>query len=269
MPLKSIIFYFMAFIILSILTEVGGLALLFSIPVMLSIRNQYRNRQKLIRFGIFTGAYLLTVFIVIPLLAPLYGRVQLPCFATESAPLKPDNFGYCLLMRNYVKLELRDSLIKSTQILQGQYPGIKVRYLDANFPFRDGIPLFPHLSHNDGKKVDIAFFYKRKGSTKTVDFSPSFIGYWFYEQPLPQEKQPCKNQASWLRWDFNWLQPLYNNYEIDIPRTRALLQLLTKNVQKIFVEPHLKQRLGVQSGIIRFQGCRAARHDDHIHVQVK
>ncbi len=39
-------------------------------------------------------------------------------------------------------------------------------------------------------------------------------------------------------------------------------------VEKIFVEPHLAERLGVQADTIRFQGCRAARHDDHIHMQV-
>jgi hypothetical protein len=40
-------------------------------------------------------------------------------------------------------------------------------------------------------------------------------------------------------------------------------------VDRIFIEPHLAQRLGVSSPLVRFQGCRAARHDDHIHVQLK
>jgi hypothetical protein len=37
----------------------------------------------------------------------------------------------------------------------------------------------------------------------------------------------------------------------------------------VFVEPYLAARLGVTAPAIRFQGCRAARHDDHIHFQVK
>jgi hypothetical protein len=28
-------------------------------------------------------------------------------------------------------------------------------------------------------------------------------------------------------------------------------------------------RLGLSSPLLGFQGCRAARHDDHIHIQVK
>ena len=32
---------------------------------------------------------------------------------------------------------------------------IEIHYLDANFPFINKFPLLPHLSHNDGKKIDI------------------------------------------------------------------------------------------------------------------
>ena len=36
----------------------------------------------------------------------------------------------------------------------------------------------------------------------------------------------------------------------------------------LLLEPHLKTRLKLEKyDKIRFQGCRAARHDDHIHVQ--
>jgi hypothetical protein len=40
-------------------------------------------------------------------------------------------------------------------------------------------------------------------------------------------------------------------------------------LQKIFIEPHLKNALGITDGHVRFQGCRAARHDDHVHIQVE
>jgi hypothetical protein len=39
-------------------------------------------------------------------------------------------------------------------------------------------------------------------------------------------------------------------------------------VAKIFVEPPLAAQLGLSDPKIRFQGCRAARHDDHIHIQL-
>jgi len=38
---------------------------------------------------------------------------------------------------------------------------------------------------------------------------------------------------------------------------------------KIFIEPHLVKRLKLASNKIRFQGCRAVRHDDHLHVQLR
>lgn len=44
--------------------------------------------------------------------------------------------------------------------MQQTEPQIRISYLDANFPFKDGFPLLPHLSHDDGRKVDIAFMYR-------------------------------------------------------------------------------------------------------------
>jgi murein endopeptidase len=41
-----------------------------------------------------------------------------------------------------------------------------------------------------------------------------------------------------------------------------------KSIGKIFIEPHLKTRLKLTTPKIRFHGCRAVRHDDHIHVQL-
>jgi hypothetical protein len=40
-------------------------------------------------------------------------------------------------------------------------------------------------------------------------------------------------------------------------------------VARIFVEPYLAERLGVAGGKVRFQGCWAARHDDHVHVEIR
>ncbi|CTQ31502.1 hypothetical protein [Jannaschia rubra] len=58
---------------------------------------------------------------------------------------------------------------------------------------------------------------------------------------------------------------------LDVPRTRAALDLLAAvaRIGKVFREPHLRDRLGVSDPKLRFQGCRAARHDDHIHLQLR
>jgi len=39
-------------------------------------------------------------------------------------------------------------------------------------------------------------------------------------------------------------------------------------VKKIFLEPHLKQRMGLTHPKIRFHGCHSVRHDDHIHIEI-
>jgi hypothetical protein len=39
-------------------------------------------------------------------------------------------------------------------------------------------------------------------------------------------------------------------------------------VERVFIEPYLAKRLGVSSPRLRFQGCGAARHDDHVHVEI-
>ena len=58
---------------------------------------------------------------------------------------------------------------------------------------------------------------------------------------------------------------------LDEERTRAMILWLKARpeVTRIFIEPHLADRLGVGGGKVRFQGCRAARHDDHLHVEIR
>ncbi|MGL4321023.1 MAG: hypothetical protein ACRCS3_09185, partial [Paracoccaceae bacterium] len=65
-------------------------------------------------------------------------------------------------------------------------------------------------------------------------------------------------------------QGLWPDRPLDGPRTAALIRLLAADprVAKVFVEPPLAAALGLSDPKIRFQGCRAARHDDHIHFQL-
>ncbi|MEN8123116.1 MAG: hypothetical protein ABFS35_22450, partial [Bacteroidota bacterium] len=63
------------------------------------------------------------------------------------------------------------------------------------------------------------------------------------------------------------------NKEISLSETatRDLMNEIVKQpeIGKIFIEPHLKNRLNLTSGKVRFHGCGAVRHDDHIHIQLK
>ena len=68
-----------------------------------------------------------------------------------------------------------------------------------------------------------------------------------------------------------WFQPLVRDLPLDEARTRDAVRWLKSNLPeggRILIEPHLAERLGVAGGKVRFQGCRAARHDDHIHIQL-
>ena len=128
--------------LLTILTQVGGLLWLMS--VFIAAKLQKRKRYT------FPIVYLAFNLIIIPSVTPYFGRKKLPLI---KSALKPQNLIYPLLFRNYVDNELYDVLQKSTIDLA--HLGIKTTYLDANFPFLNGFPLFPHLSHNDGKKIYI------------------------------------------------------------------------------------------------------------------
>lgn len=67
-----------------------------------------------------------------------------------------------------------------------------------------------------------------------------------------------------------WLQAGWHDYALDELRTAAQMDrfISDQRVGKIFIEPHLAQTLGLNDPKVRFQGCRAARHDDHIHIQL-
>ena len=70
-----------------------------------------------------------------------------------------------------------------------------------------------------------------------------------------------------------WLRPLWPKLTLEPERTRFVLNWLfdkgqAYGLQRVFLEPYLAKRLGVASPLLGFQGCRAARHDDHIHLQI-
>ena len=204
---------------------------------------------------------------IIPPIAKISGREKLPVF---SNPLHAQNIMYALMFRNYVSPDLRRLLISASEEL---YPyGIAITYLDANFPFIDGFPLWPHLSHNDGEKIDIAFMYLDSQGTSTLK-KPSLSGYGVYVDSQNPMADYCANNGHW-QYDF----PKYLTFgtlrtlSLDQPNTILLIKQLLKkpSTEKIFIEPYLKQQLGLSGySKIRFHGCTAVRHDDHIHLQIK
>jgi len=237
-------------LLLTVLTQIGGLAWLVALVF----------RKRLFSFAlIYTAMTIATLWI-----APIFGRTALGC--TASGPLQVQSWMYCAANRNYVTPALAQVLEQIAETMDQRFPGTKTVVLDANFPFFDNFPLLPHLSHHDGEKADLAFYYQdQTGYLPSATRSP--IGYFAFEQG------PSDCPATWpsLRWDFEMLQPMWADYTLEPERNRAVLQILANDprIGRIFVEPHLIQSLNAAHPNIRFQGCRAARHDDHIHLQLR
>ena len=236
-------------LLLTVVTQIGGLAWLLSCLA----------RHRLATFAVIYAAMTLSL----PLVAPLFGREALTCWARGA--LQMQSAFYCVLNRNYMRPELRALLEDAARDVAEAYPGTQTLVLDAGFPFLDGFPLLPHLSHDDGGQADLAFFYA-DGAGFLPGRTPSPIGYFAFEHGATT----CPRRWLSLRWDMGWLQPLWPDLTLEPERTAALIRALSQHPQtgRLFIEPHLVRSLGVAHSKIGFQGCRAARHDDHIHVQL-
>jgi hypothetical protein len=251
----------LAFVLLTITTQVGGVAWLCALFAR--------------RFGRFSLVFLV-LYIGFSIgarhAAPLVGRVALPCLDAGPAQIAVLNPLYCVLNRNYVTPDMNDHADQLAAHMHQAFPGTRTRALDANFPFFEGFPLLPHLSHDDGRKLDLAYYYTDEMGEYQTAKARWFLGYWAFEQPRPGDPEPCGDQPGvTLRWNMAWLQDYVRDWPIDEIRTTEALRWLSRNPAgpntKILIEPHLAKRLGAAGSNVRFQGCRAARHDDHIHIQ--
>ena len=274
MKFLKLIGFILLIIFLTVLTQVGGVILLLCYPLFILIKRRFHKKalRRLLFFGSYSVIYLLVTFFIIPPIAKNFGSVPLPI----SDTIKPLNIMTCILNRHYVKPKLKTNIKNVSTKINQKYPNTIISYLDANFPFYNGFPLLPHLSHSDGKKVDIAFFYKDKTGKEINNDAPSFIGYGVFEAPKKNEynmPNNCKNKGFWQYSILGKVVPQWNKNKIifDQKRTKYLIQLLTQEstTSKILIEPHLKTRMNLNSNKIRFHGCRAVRHDDHIHLQIK
>jgi hypothetical protein len=263
----------LAFLLLTILTQVGGLVLLLAWGVARTMTPRGWVRAGAVAGG-FVVLYAATTAWAIPPLAALGGRVPLPCRAAPDRRFAAAHPIFCVLNRHYVTPRVVTLLARLAHDLDAAQPGTTTLFLDANFPFLTGFPLLPHLSHDDGRKLDLALFYADANGTYRPGETRSPIGYFAFEQPDPSVTPPCPPALLTLRWDLPWLQAAWPAMPLEPVRTRAAVDWLVAHadelaVDRLFLEPHLAQRLGVSSPLVRFQGCRAARHDDHIHVQLK
>lgn len=266
------------FALLTTVTQLGGLVFLATLLMVQLLRRAGGGKLAAALAGVvfFLAAIIAVNRYAVPPLAALNEREPLRCAANAEQPYAALNPVYCLLGRNYVRAEVKAMLDAMARDLNMQYPGVTAAYLDTGFPLLDGFPLPPHLSHDDGRRIDLAYFYSDGAGTYAPLTAPSPLGYWGFETPPAGAPALCTDKVRWLtfRWDMGWFQAFVReDLVLDEERTAAMLRWLTEKgpghgVTKILLEPHMAKRLGIASPLIRFQGCRAARHDDHIHVEV-
>lgn len=261
--------------LLTLLTQVGGIVYLAYLPLsrIVSRRVSVRWQRWAAKSVVLLVCIAVASLLIVPPLARAFGRMPLPLQATEAVPLQPANLGYVLFNRHYVTPELYDLITTVATKVGEQEPGTVLTYLDASFPFYDGYPLLPHRSHDDGEKVDLCFLYTDATGDR-LNGSPNLLGYGQTDGPTGGEhNQPaaCTAQGYWQYDAISRIMPQNDRFRLDEAATRHLIQLLLADWRtgKIFLEPHLKQRLRLQgAGRVRFHGCKAVRHDDHIHVQL-
>lgn len=259
------IFNCLLFIFLTVITQIGGFIYLLSIV----ISNKWKYQFRLKKLVLFISIYLITTFLIIPAIAPFFGREKIK----NTKNIQPTSIVTVLLNRNYVRPKLNELLQQTALKLKNKK--VNIHYLDANFPFINNFPLLPHLSHNDGRKLDLSLVYQtNKGIVS--DKQKSNSGYGIFEEPLKNETNQsllCKKNG-YKQYDY----PKYitfgsinQNLIFSEKGTKDLINslLLNNNLEKLFIEPHLKQRLNLSDSRIRYHGCKAVRHDDHIHIQIK
>lgn len=194
------------------------------------------------------------------------GLVPLPC--EETGPLRPVLGGYCVRQRHYVTDRAEKALQRAAKAVAAKHPGSTVLFMEASWP--TGVrPMPPHHSHGDGRQIDLALFYADDAG-RPLERPPTKSGYRASEPPRRESERVCKGVRSAKN---DWADPPADRpWRLDETRTRDMIRVLSADpaVRRIFLEPHLKTRLGfARDPKVRFAGCRAARHDDHIHVDFR
>lgn len=262
--------------LLAFTSQTGVLAV--PVSLILFVLLNRRVAHKWLRRGLkcvaFIAAYLFVCFVATPLIAGLGGRVRLPLRAGETSSLSPRHFVYVLLNRNYCRPQLRDALLLAGTRLRITQPGAQLAYMDVGFPLGGGLPMLPHLSHGDGRKADLAFIYKDQQDLMAWGDSPAPLGYGGFEAPTEGEvntSENCLRENRWYSITRVWRLGMNHSLKVEEELTRNLIRTLAKDpaVTRMFLEPHLKTRWRLHDvAKIRFHGCHAVRHDDHLHVEV-
>jgi hypothetical protein len=264
------------FFLLTAATQVGGIVYLFYRPLgWWMVR---RIRPKMLAVTVQLAGFLVVLsacaLFVVPPIAEYFGRVPLPIRATAEEPVRPARWFYVIANRHYVRPELREVAVAAGQKLRSVHADANLVYLDAGFPFFDDFPLLPHLSHDDGRKLDVSFAYRSMKSNTVRYDNPSWLGYGYVEGPSDGEEnwsERCREEGAWQYDMLSKITRQDRPYSVDVAVTKDMIRLFLRDpdVNKLFLEPHLSRRWGLnKEPKIKFHGCHAVRHDDHLHIQL-
>lgn len=258
-------FFTLSFVALTIITQIGGIVMLLA---YLSYNFFFSTYKRWTFPLIFCVYYTIASIFIVPKLASAFGREQIK----DNEAVQAHSFFYRIANRNYVNSDFHQTIQSIAKDFQKKYPGIKMVYTDANFPFIDGFPLLPHRYHLDGKKIDFDFVYQE--GAQLSNLKPTFSGYGFFEAPLDGERNQINFclETGYLQYEFTKHVTLgIVNPDLTFAQqaNKYLIELMASNkaVETIFVEPHLQERLEIESDKIIYHGCGTVRHDDHIHLE--
>jgi hypothetical protein len=262
--------YGVLFVVLTVITQTGGVVLLLSLLLrtLAPPRSWWRLRY------IFPVLYGL-IWLVTPLLAQPFDRVPLPLYATPEKPLQPQNLVLVLANRHYVRPALRAAVLEVAREVAARQAGVPLSYLDATFPLLDDFPLLPHKGHDNGRKLDLSFRY-RNAAGELASRAPSFFGYGRSTGPRATEMDYPATCAERGYWQYSLLPRIARpfvreGYAVDDAASAEMVRALADHptIGKLFLEPHLKERWDLgRYPDIRYHGCWAVRHDDHVHIQL-
>lgn len=266
---KSKVYFFFVhlfvFIVFTVITQIGGILYL----IALFTARKIKVYKAFVGTFVFLTIYIISTAWIVPKVAPFFGREKIE----DSNYIKAHSPFYVWTNRNYVTPKLQNVLKEVALSFEENNAGIKLIYLDANFPFIDGFPLLPHRYHGDGKKIDVTFVYEE--NKELTNKKPSYSGYGYFEEPLPGEINQIEDcfARGYGQYDFTkhiTLGITNPNLEFSIPGNKEFIEMVLEKdaVNTIFIEPHLKHRLSLQNAKIIYHGCGTVRHDDHIHIQV-
>lgn len=148
MSFGRVLIYALAFIVLTLLTQVGGVIFIVAVLIAhwLTPRTLQGWRRAALTTVIFVVLYQGLSATVVPALAAIGGRVPLPCYTETGHSFAAGSRLYCILNRNYVDARLVALLTEMSRAIDRAYPGTITLYLDGNFPFVDGFPTRPTTS---------------------------------------------------------------------------------------------------------------------------